>query len=596
MITVLLLSCKLYCYFIYMLEELRHLGLLLLFIPWTGYASCNIHNDKEVEQRIVSNPINLNYRFQPDGVSRREAADPVVEYFKGRYYLFASKSGGYWTSKDLVSWKYISCKTIPTLEDYAPTILAYGDTLYFTASSTDTRIFKNANPEHDTWTEVDAKLDIQQHDPAFFKDDDGRVYFYWGCSDVDPIMGVEVDPKDGFRPLGMPKVLIEHHGDLYGWEVPGVNNEESRQGWNEGPCMVKYKGHYYLQYAAPGTQYRIYGDGNYVSNNPLGPFKYVEDNPFSLKPGGFIGGAGHGHTFKDEYGNYWHVASMTIAVRHMFERRLGLFPVVISDQYGMYAITDFADYPFRIPDCKVDFEQDYNIHMGWNLLSYRKCMSASSFQDDYDPDLAADERVETWWAAQTGNKGEWLQVDLGEPMQVNAVQVNFADQGFHVSVPYDSVVYQYVLEGSVNGKDWERLFDESNNQKDAPHVLHVLKAPEMIRYLRIINVKKMEGCFSLFDLRVFGHKSGNVPEAVSGFTVSRDVRDRRIFRFSWDASDNVTGYMLYWGTQKGKLTHSTMLYDNHYEGRYFNRDSEYYFEIRAFNESGIGDTSCVDSK
>ena len=91
-------------------------------------------------------------------------------------------------------------------------------------------------------------------------------------------------------------------------------------------------------YAAPGTQYRIYGDGNYVGDNPLGPFEYVEDNPFSFKPGGFIGGAGHGHTFKDKYGNYWHVASMTISVRHWFERRLGLFPCkwrfVIAQYHG----------------------------------------------------------------------------------------------------------------------------------------------------------------------------------------------------------------------------------------------------------------------
>ena len=109
--------------------------------------------------------------------------------------------------------------------------------------------------------------------------------------------------------------------------------------------MLKYEGRYYLQYAAPGTQYRIYGDGIYVGDTPLGPFEYVEDNPFSFKPGGFIGGAGHGHTFQDKYGNYWHVASMSISVRHMFERRLGLFPVAVSSRNGIYAHTVWSDYP-----------------------------------------------------------------------------------------------------------------------------------------------------------------------------------------------------------------------------------------------------------
>ena len=226
-------------------------------------VSCASEQAPVKNDRIVTNPIDLNYRFQPDDESRREAADPVLEYFKGYYYMFASKSGGYWRSEDLAKWEYIPCTTIPTMEDYAPTILVYGDTLYFTASSGNTRIYKNAHPEQDTWEEVDTKLTYRQHDPAFFKDDDGRVYLYWGCSDVDPIVGVEVDPKDGFRAIGEPKVLIQHNCDKYGWEVPGKNNEEPRQGWNEGPCVLKHNGRYYLQYAAPGTQYRIYGDGNY---------------------------------------------------------------------------------------------------------------------------------------------------------------------------------------------------------------------------------------------------------------------------------------------------------------------------------------------
>lgn len=122
--------------------------------------------------RIVTNPLNLNYRFQPKDESRREAADPVLEYFKGYYYLFASKSGGYWRSDDLADWEYIPCTTIPTLEDYAPTILPIGDTLYFTTSSGKTQIFKNAHPEKDTWEPVNTKLTYRLHDPAFYRDDD----------------------------------------------------------------------------------------------------------------------------------------------------------------------------------------------------------------------------------------------------------------------------------------------------------------------------------------------------------------------------------------------------------------------------------------
>ena len=115
-------------------------------------ASCASEQRTTVNSdRIVTNPIDLNYRFQPNEESRREAADPVLEYFKGYYYMFASKSGGYWRSEDLAKWEYIPCTTIPTMEDYAPTILVYGDTLYFTASSGNTRIYKNAFGANNPW-------------------------------------------------------------------------------------------------------------------------------------------------------------------------------------------------------------------------------------------------------------------------------------------------------------------------------------------------------------------------------------------------------------------------------------------------------------
>jgi hypothetical protein len=273
---------------------MKHLFFFLLFVLFLTHAQAQ-------GERIVANPINLNYRFQFDEPSRREAADPVCEYFKGKYYLFASKSGGYWSSPDLAEWTYIPCTTISTQENYAPTILIHNDKMYyFTGSSS--RIFYTENPDIDGWQELSpTRFEYSVTDPAFYKDEDtGKIYMYWGCSDKDPIKGVEIDPNNGFKSIGTPQSLITHNGDKYGWEVPGKDNDDNRTGWNEGPCMIKYQGKYYLQYAAPGTEYRIYGDGIYVGDTPLGTFTYMENSPFSFKPGGFIGGAGHGHTFKDK--------------------------------------------------------------------------------------------------------------------------------------------------------------------------------------------------------------------------------------------------------------------------------------------------------
>ena len=562
--------------------------LILFLLPFYALIfSCSSPEiQKQEKKNIIANPINLNYRFQFDEPSRREAADPVLEYFKGKYYLFASKSGGYWSSEDLCEWTYIPCKSIKNIESYAPTILIMDDELFYLGSE-EPQIYKTSNPDIDNWEAVETKLRYPiagSTDPAFFRDDDGRLYIYWGCSNKTPIAGMEIDPKDGFKSIGEASVLIEHHSDIYGWEVIGENNETGNDGWNEGPCMIKHNGKYYLHYASPGTEFRVYGDGVYVSDKPLGPYTYEENSPFSFKPGGFIGGAGHGHTFLDKYGNYWHIATMRISVRHTFERRLGLFPVYISDDNCMYSNTVFTDYPFRIPQEKVDFEKT-DLSVGWNLLSYGKKVLSSSYSPSYETEKGNNEHVETWWSAKSGKKGEWWQVDLGEKMSVNALQVNFADEGFNLKAPDSYFNYQYIVEYSDNGDKWKLLVDKSKNEKDQPHELIVLDSEVKTRFLRITNMKDMDGKFSLSGFRAFGKGNGAVPQEVTGFVQVRD-NDRRIITFRWNEQENTTGYIIRWGVKRDKLNNAVMVFGNQYDGRFFNRDSKYYFSIDAFNENG----------
>jgi len=549
----------------------------------------NKQEDKSNRKHIIANPLNLNYRFQPDDPSRREAADPVIEYFKDKYYLFASKSDGYWSSKDLSDWTYIPCKTIFEINNYAPSILVRNDSLYFIASGS--KIYRTANPDVDNWEQIDTSLrhlgnkDDPYHDPAFFQDDDGRVYLFWGCSDKDPIEGIELDPSKNFAVIGEPVALIKHNIEEHGWEVPGINNDEYHNGWNEGPCVIKYKGKYYLQYAAPGTQFRIYGDGTYISDNPLGPYTYVESSPFSFKPGGFIGGAGHGHTFKDKHDNYWHVATMLVGVRHWFERRIGLFPAFMNKYDELHAHTVMTDYPFYIPDEKADLENN-DLSMSWNMLSYAKNVTASSFLPGYEAEMANDEKVETWWAGASGKKGEWWQVDLGKSMKVYAIQINFADHNFTTKAP-DSVYYQYYIECSDNGNDWKTIIDRTSNKKDMPHELVVLDSPLETKFIRIKNSKDMEGSFSLYDFRVFGDGLGDLPGKVSDIKSERDNNDKRIIRVNWKKEDEATGYIIRWGVKKDQLRNAKMVYENSFEGRFFNRDSDYYFSVDSFNENGV---------
>ena len=540
------------------------------------------------KDRTMTNPLNLSYQFYTDGVSHRTSADPVIQYFNGKYYIFGSHNEGYYSSPDLKTWTYIHSTNLPLVNEWAPAVLIYNGAIYYMAFNNAT-IYKSTNPDADQWENINAKYNLPIGDPAFFKDDDGHVYLVAGCSSGGSIQGVELNPNDGFNVIGKLVDLLPHNASQHGWEVPGDNNERrDKATWNEGPCLIKSDGLYYLQYATPGTEYASYSTGVYVSKNPLGPYTCSVSNPFATKLKGFVSGAGHGYTFQDKYDNYWYVTSMLIGVREHYERRLGIFPVYFDSTDGyMRAQTVFSDFPFVLPDKKVDFKSE-NISAGMNLLSYNKTVTASSYKVGFEPKNATDESIKTWWSAVTDNAGEWFQMDLGRSMTISAIQMNFADEAFTIHRGDVVPIYKYIVETSVNGNDWVRTVDRSQNTNDYVHELIVLDASVDARFIRVTNKAKLgNGCFSLYDLRVFGNASGNAPAKVSGFTCKR-LGDSRRVSFTWDQQEANTRYVIYWGTDSKRIDNAVMLTGGSADIGLFHADHEYYFTIEAFNESGIG--------
>lgn len=55
------------------------------------------------------NPLDIDYTYMVYNSARnqsyRSGADPAVIEFKGEYYMFVTRSFGYWHSTDLVNWK-----------------------------------------------------------------------------------------------------------------------------------------------------------------------------------------------------------------------------------------------------------------------------------------------------------------------------------------------------------------------------------------------------------------------------------------------------------------------------------------------------------
>src|ERR1035437_6734826 len=158
----------------------KNLKALLVFV-FSCYMFALYSQNKSVnssKQTTICNPVNLSYRFCLDAPSRREAADPTMVVFKSEYYLFASKSGGYFHSKDLIHWDLITTKDLP-LEDYAPTVVELKDTLYFMASKNDPplKIYKTANPKSGNWKIANSNFPITMTDPDLFVDEEiGRAH------------------------------------------------------------------------------------------------------------------------------------------------------------------------------------------------------------------------------------------------------------------------------------------------------------------------------------------------------------------------------------------------------------------------------------
>ncbi len=593
--------------------------------------------------KYLCNPVNINYRYQFNMDPRlhgkmkicREAADPSMILFHGRYYIFASMTLGVWVSDDLSHWENHRLPKELPLYDYAPDVRVMGDWVYFCASRREENCdrYRTKDILNGPYEKIEGSFPFW--DPNLFIDDDGRVYFYWGCSNITPIWGVELDPQT-MQPISEKRVLVEGHPFEVGYERVGEDNSQlpaseaeidaayaafhkrqgisedqvpeqvkplirgmfSRKPYIEGAWMDKQNGRYYLQYACPGTQYNTYSDGVYVSSGPLGPFTLADNNPYSYKPGGFLPGAGHGSTMQDAQGNWWHTSTMRISMNHDFERRVGIWPAGFDADGELFCNQRYGDWPMTV-------EGDPWRDPAWMLLSAGKKATASSFTEGHEPEKATEENVQTWWRASTTDRTEWLQIDLGRDFDVHAIQINFADDKIDIPCPGQIVggsqaryieerdlTTQWKLTGSIDGKDWFVIEDKSHAQTDLSHDLILREEGIRVRFLRLSDMAVPYGqqpCIS--GLRVFGLGQGEKP-AAPVFTVRRE--NDLDMTVSVQSQENTLGYSILFGSSPDKLYHSYMTFkagDQRIGALIKGRD--YFVRVDAFNENGITEGTCV---
>ena len=546
------------------------------------------------------NPVDLDYKYNfeqmPERISYRSGADPVIVPHKGSYYLFVTIQGGWWKSKDLLHWTFVTPDKWPFEDMCAPAALSVRDRLYLFQSTFAQRpILELRDPDHGKVEFFNRWLPLMKGaagpwDPSIFHDPDSdRWFMYFGSSNVFPLYGIELDFKRQLTYKGIPRGLILLDPEQHGWERFGQDHKGDIKPFTEGAWMNKHGGKYYLQYGAPGTEYNVYATGTYVGDDPLGPFQYAPYNPVAYRPGGFACGTGHGNTFQDLKGRYWLTGTCWIGLNWGMERRIVMHPAGFDRDGQMFSDTRFGDFPHTM-DGKFT---------GWMLLSHGKPMTASSTLEKSHPaGHASDEDIRTFWAAAQSRPGETLTIDLEKPCTVRAVQVNYTDYKSDVFDNGPRVYTDFKLWGSLDGQKWHLLEDlKGQPRRDRPCAYVPLKKAAQVRFVRYEHGHVAAPQLAISDLRVFGTAPGKAPQYPEKVSVRRDA-DRRNAFVDWTRVEGAVGYNVRWGIAPDKLYQTYQVWADHQgplEIRALNLPQGYSFAVEAFNESGVSALGPVES-
>jgi len=463
-------------------------------------------------------------------------ADPTVIKFRGAYYLYltggvspgGSLGAAVWSSEDLVRWEHHLVSIPQGRGISAPTAFEYEGYVYLTGN--DSGLFRSRNPLGpfeffgDFIDEHGHRLERRLHgacggcedggvfDPAVFVDDDSRVYLYYAGGGTDGVYGVELDRND-LRKFAGPYEHFFRFEPSHVWERYGSRNEMSAESWIEGPWMTKHDGTYYLQYAAPGTDWITYGVGVYTSDDPLGPFSYYEGSPILVHHGGLINGSGHHSVVEGPGGSLW--AIYTLLYRNwnrMFERRIGMDPVGFDAQ-GNMVIGGPSETPQWAPG--VEAEPWKGNHSGSIPLSQDKNYVVSSESPGRNAPYAFDNSARTWWAPADDDSAPWLELDLAagwsQNYVVDSARILFAlpegdveDESSPNNSGDGSRVRRYKIEVSLDGDAFTTVVDKADNGVDNAVEFDEI-SPVACRYVRLSITGWPEGLPSgVVEFTVFG--------------------------------------------------------------------------------------------
>jgi len=401
------------------------------------------------------------------GPDKIDIADPVVVRHEGLYYLYTT-GGMAWVSPDLVNWKYHPVPLPEGRSAIAPHVAEHRGSFYMCGNTRD--LFRSSHPLG-PWECIGEFKDKDGNprslfDAMMFEDDDERVYMYCSGGSTAGIYGVELDPDDLTRFTSDPTHFFRFEPS-HEWERAGDFNQHTEASWIEAPWMTKHEGIYYLQYSAPGTEWKTYAVGYYTGRRPLGPFTYHQDSPALVHSDGLINGVGHHCIIDTPDGSLWTLYNILYGnwPGRGWERRIGMDPVTFHE--GNMVVRGPSETPRRGPGLSPPDPDDTlgdPVPLSVNQTRYR----ASSEAPGRDAQYALDNYTRTWWEASADDPQPSLMVDLSIPgfdetFTITASRILFAANRLKGSEGIVPGPYQYRIEASSDGETFATVVDKATN-------------------------------------------------------------------------------------------------------------------------------------
>jgi len=379
-------------------------------------------------------------------------ADPTVRKFGDTYYIYATtdgNGGGFgpaqvWISKDFVNWSLQDMNWPTTHYYWAPDVNKAKDGKYYMYYCQPVEIFGAwATTPVGPWTPLlpDAVPVVRNFlvpnvitlDGQTFKDDDGKMYMFWGTWGIYPDHGCGVgllnpDMKSFAKLAQIPNTIAK---DFF-----------------EAPFMFKRNGIYYLTYSSGRCEDDTYRVQYAISKTgPMGPFVYGKNNPvLSSNADGTVHGPGHQSVLQE--GNDFYLIYHRHNNPHSgggYHRQVAADKLVFDAQGNIEKLAPTHEGIGYLAK---------NVHPSANLLLGRKVNVSSAYSDEFRPEFAVDDNNGTLWKPRNNTSESWLTVDLGAVKNIKSV---------HTQFEYATWYYQYLLEYSSDGKQWTTFADRTRN-------------------------------------------------------------------------------------------------------------------------------------